>query len=287
MDKDIHWYSSPYGNLPGASSISKLKDPVQPLMIWAVNQSLEHIRLHSDKINKVTANEILAEARRKPKEEFEDAGDIGTWLHQATEIYDKTGKKPEMVSEVQKVLFCGYKSFLDDFNPIVKAVETKVWWHSTEDDTVKLPIDVGFGGTIDRILETKLNISFGEDRPVLGTAYLPILIDLKTSSGIWSSHIMQSVAYYKAYLQRNKDSYLHGVGVLRLEKNLDNIIKLGEDKYIRVVRKKTKNGELSELPQKTLYDFKFIENEQLINAYWLEFQGLLLSWWAEKRRENE
>ena len=174
------------------------------LLPWAVKITVEWIKnnclLRNDNgypFWEVTEPD-LDNAKKEHNKKKTDAGDWGTRVHNACEIWCSTGKLPEpsddiymsVTNFVQFIQNNGFK-VLD----VEKSVWSKEWW---------------IGGIFDLILEKD------------GKVYIA---DIKTSSGIYDSHFIQMGAYYKCLLELDwvknyaKGGKFEGAIVINLKKD--------------------------------------------------------------------
>jgi len=143
------------------------------------------------------------------KEQGEDAdkirdaaGDQGSNVHNATEAIDKgqevvwadpeTGKPFFTLAEWQMIL--NYVDFLDKVKPKILAVEA-----------VMCSDYLGFGGTLDRIVE------FGGKR---------WLLDIKTSNQMADTYVMQTASYSKLWNEKHQNCLVDSHCILWLKANI-------------------------------------------------------------------
>jgi hypothetical protein len=121
--EDGHWYPTPYGDLPGATTITGIKSKGDALCGWAA---------------KVTRQ------GKEWKDEREHAGDYGTVAHHLTEAYDK-GLKPIIENPDQDKTLQEYIDWKAEYKPEILRIEDIVYWWDDESKR-------GFGGTLDRVI---------------------------------------------------------------------------------------------------------------------------------------
>lgn len=148
------------------------------LLPWAVKMCAEWITENCPKNADGTwavSQADLLEAKRAHTKKKTDAGDWGTRVHDACEIWCETGEitggediRPSVVNFVKFIENNGFK-VLDTERP----VWSKAWW---------------LGGIFDLVLEKD------------GKVYIA---DIKTSSGIYDSHFIQMGAYYKCLVEND------------------------------------------------------------------------------------
>lgn len=170
FDEEAHVHSLNGKKLYGVTTIidSTLAKPA--LIPWAVKMTSEWIKDNCgfDGISYRVTNAELDEAKRAHSKKKTDAGDWGTRVHNACEIWARTGIKPEgqdIMPSVQNFI-----DFIQNNGFKVLDVEKNVWSKS-----------LWVGGIFDLILEKD------------GKVYIA---DIKTSSGIYDSHFIQMGAYY-------------------------------------------------------------------------------------------
>lgn len=133
----------------------------------------------------------------------DEAGEIGTIVHNLTELYDN-GEVVSLVDSQNKVkykqiawsMFERYVEFSRRYMPDIVQNEMHI-----------IDPDLGFGGTIDRIME------FDTRHDVVGGKRL--LIDIKTSGSVHKHYWLQLVAYKKLY-EKKTGEVLDGVAILWL-----------------------------------------------------------------------
>lgn len=179
-DEEKHRYAVDGKPLAGATSITGIADKSQVLMGWAVKQTLLFIEskiVPGLPLDEVQIRGLIREARNAHRQKTQHAADIGTEVHGWVEKHIKAvldnGKQPVMPK-----------------NPAVKAAvqaylkwedEHKVEYIFAEKKVVSL--QHWFAGTLDIL--------------ALVDGVLTLL-DIKTSSGVYEEHYMQTAAYKHA-----------------------------------------------------------------------------------------
>ena len=149
------------------------------LIPWAVKMCAEYIMTNCPKRNtdgyefyEVTEPDIV-EAKRAHTKKKTDAGDWGTRVHDACEVWCATGEMPADEDITPSVM--NFVKFIENNGFRVldteRPVWSKEWW---------------LGGIFDLVLEKD------------GKVYIA---DIKTSSGIYDSQFIQMGAYYKCLVE--------------------------------------------------------------------------------------
>lgn len=197
------------------TGIIGMYDKSGALIPWAVELSVNFLREKFDKGIEFTELDFY-DAEEQHTVKKEEASNIGTEVHDWIEKYVK-GQEPEMpkIKEAQ----IGVNAFLD------WEKENKVKFISSERAVYSRRHD--FIGKMD--IEAKVNGKL-------------VLIDLKTSNGIYNTYNMQTAAYVKADEEESGKKY-HGRWIIRLAKETEkqytarmdkknaNRVRKGKDKY--------------------------------------------------------
>ena len=147
---------------------------------WAVKTTIDWIK------NNCTVSPIgggylvsdsdLENAKKEYTKKKTDAGDWGSRVHNACEIWCKTGILPSESEDIYKSV-SNFVTFIENNGFRVldteRPVWSKEWW---------------MGGIFDLVLEKD------------GKVYIA---DIKTSSGIYDSHFIQMGGYYKCLVERD------------------------------------------------------------------------------------
>ena len=171
FDEVNHVHTLNGKNLRGVTTTIDKTLPKPALMPWAVKTTVEWIEGNCPLIEdtyRVTKKDLLL-AKKAHTQKKTDAGDWGTRVHNACEdwcrygtITDELDIRPSVLNFVDFIQTNGFK-VLD----VERNVWSKTWW---------------IGGIFDLVLEKD------------GKVYIA---DIKTSSGIYDSHLIQMGAYYK------------------------------------------------------------------------------------------
>jgi len=164
-----------YGPFPSVSSIKGVVDKSGPLIIWARREALKLAKTEliaylseNQAIDEGALDEILKRADREPDRIKDEAGDIGTRVHNAIDLHI-VGQEPAL----DEVTRQGYTNFL-------------AWLKNAgitllKGDTPLVSLKYGFGGRAD---------AYGKDRD--GNF---VLLDWKTSNGIYDDFAYQTGGY--------------------------------------------------------------------------------------------
>jgi hypothetical protein len=180
FDEDKHVHSLNGKPLTGVTSLIDKTLSKPALIPWAVKTTVEWIKCNCPLQSSIegssayiVSREDLENAKKEHSKRKTDAGDWGTRVHNACEVWCLTGELPEGEDILPSVL--NFKQFIEDNGFKVLGVErnvwSKEWW---------------IGGIFDLVLEKD------------GKVYIA---DIKTSSGIYDSHFIQMGAYYKCILE--------------------------------------------------------------------------------------
>lgn len=137
-------------------------------------------------------DEIIKEAKRKPDEIKDQAANVGTRAHALFERVFK-GDLPDEVDDDLATPIDNFLDWLDSTGLEIVAGDTKV-----------ASLEHGYGGSLDGICRC----------PMLGTL---VLIDYKTSNGIWPTHALQVAAYQHA-LNETYGVYCDEAHIVRFDK---------------------------------------------------------------------
>lgn len=187
-----HFYSvdgrPPYPSVTGKLQI--LKD--ESIINFKMNRAIDYIYQHWPKFTEVNVMEHLELASRASADIFEDAGDIGSEIHDYRERYFsdwiKRNRRPgNILSYIPKnrediraiSALRALKKFIDDYDYIPIATELKVYSH-------KLKV----AGTLDDIGM----ITIDGKRKLL-------LLDIKTSNQFKDHYFFQVALYYVMFYQ--------------------------------------------------------------------------------------
>ena len=164
--------------LTGVTSLIDKTLAKPALLPWAVKMCVEYISTTCTKVGEFfqVSESDLADAKKAHTAKKENAGDWGTRVHSACEIWSETGELPTEEKDADILpSVINFKTFIETNGFKILGVErnvwSKEWW---------------IGGIFDLVLEKD------------GKVYIA---DIKTSSGIYDSHFIQMGAYYKCILE--------------------------------------------------------------------------------------
>ena len=187
-----HFYSvdggPAYPSVTGKLQI--LKD--ESIINFKMNRAIDYIYQYWPKFTEVNVMEHLELASRASADIFEDAGDIGSEIHDyRAEYFDDwilTGKRPQNIlsyipsaqEDIRAIsALRALKKFIDDYEYVPIASELKVYSHKLE-----------VAGTLDDIGMIKIN----------GKKKL-LLLDIKTSNQFKDHYFFQVALYYVMFYQ--------------------------------------------------------------------------------------
>lgn len=200
-----HQYRLDGKRLTGVTTPLGLLSPTDVLMKWAVNQTIEALYPLALLGATLTA-EDLEIAKNAHKHSKYQAISVGLQVHEWAEAY-ASGRNPEL-PEDEKVAN-GVLAFLKWVNEAeVRFIENEKIVYSRAHDYV---------GTMDVIFTLG-----AENHEILHAG------DFKTSSGIYSSAVMQVVAYRQAYLEEFPDKKFGDSYILRFAKEDKNNVQGGD-----------------------------------------------------------
>lgn len=209
FDEEKHAHTLNGKPLTGVTSLIDKTLSKPALIPWAVKMTTEYIINNCpvtdsiDGVGKKTqvysvTKEDLELSKKAHNTFKERAGDWGTRVHNACEIWSKTGELPTVLSveeeekRIKQAEVDGTTPDISDDSDILPSVLNFVKF--IEDNGFKI-LDVErnvwskelwIGGIFDLVLEKD------------GKVYIA---DIKTSSGIYDSHFIQMGAYYKCILE--------------------------------------------------------------------------------------
>jgi len=203
---ETHKYKIDGKNFPSPTQILNILDK-PAIKFWAVNQTIKYIQDRLDvltrgeiKLEDFNVNEILFGAKREHEKQKEEAGNIGKQTHGFISQFHK--------AEIKKEKFI-LPELLDE--KIIRAFRRFEEWIKMSnfqvEETEKIVISVPkkYAGTLDAI--GKMN-----DKRVL--------LDYKTSNGIWDEYHYQACAYRYAY-EEMTGKRIDEIWILRFGKDGD------------------------------------------------------------------
>jgi hypothetical protein len=175
FDPDKHIYEVDGKIVEGVTGvISVISKPA--LMYWAVNMAIEYMQKHlkaGESYDEIEIKKILEGAKSAHRTKKEDAGDIGTLVHEAIEQYIKTGKEEAPVHEKAKVCFENFIKWVKDKKVIFTESERKIYSQRLR-----------YAGTMDFVCK------------IGGMTFVG---DIKTASGVYDEMWFQCSGYQQAY----------------------------------------------------------------------------------------
>jgi hypothetical protein len=176
------------GKLPSVTTILRVVS--KPALVpWAKNVALERVREglrgaafppDGGKEYLAWADEIIAAAKKRPDEVRDEAADFGTRTHALIEKYLKLELGAELtIPEDLEPVFSNFVEWQQGAGLTFVDTEMTVWYSERH----------RYAGTLDVLAED----SDGQ----------PVVVDIKTSSGIYPEMAMQVAAYSVAYGTRS------------------------------------------------------------------------------------
>ena len=161
-------------------------------MLTVSNGDVWHPATKESVVQKLTERQLTVNHQR------DRAGDRGTAVHDAFELWAREGRlpDPEMFPEEERGYVVGLNAFLADIQPEPLAAEVMVG-----------SVEHGFAGRYDIRFQTSQEAQVVHHRtPKRGAQYATLkpglfLGDLKTSSGVYTSHMLQLEAYEGASIE--------------------------------------------------------------------------------------
>jgi len=214
--------------LKGVTSYCGIIDKSKALLPWAVDTTIEFVKNNLDKLNHMTGHELLEEARKEADRKKDEAGDIGTAIHEFADDHAK-GKVPDM-PENENVL-----EGVNNFMEWVNKYKVKFLWT----ERVVYSIELGFVGTADMGIE------------IDGKKYL---LDIKTGNGVYSEVKLQTAAYTMALMEETGDDYV-GRYVLRISKETE------DEYYARMEKKQERYKKTYPIKPFKKFEYLFLDND--------------------------
>lgn len=168
--------------LPSVTTIIGAGLPKPQLIQWALATGVEamagaiRLRLAAGEALTPEELEVLEQTAKAEPDRFRDeAADIGTQVHDAIEKWLKTGREPVITHELVANGWRHFRAFWDQggFEPVPPGLEFAV-----------ASLEHRFAGTVDCL--------------AVNAEFELVLLDWKTSKGIYDSHELQAVAYAQA-----------------------------------------------------------------------------------------
>jgi len=193
FDPVKHIYTVDGKKKESVTGITKVIDK-PAILYWAVNQAVELLAetlKPGVAYDEIQIKQLLQDAKVAHRRSSTEAADIGTLVHEATDIYKKTRKIKKLVNPKAKACF----------NLFLKWVKkNKVRFIESERKVYSRKLD--YAGTMDSYLE--MNGKF-------------FVEDEKTSSGIYDEFWYQTSGYQQAY-QEETGAKVDGQLVVRVSK---------------------------------------------------------------------
>jgi len=203
------------------------------LMYWAVNQAIARLQktLKPGKAyDELEIKKLLENAKQIHRAKTTEAGDIGTLVHNAVEVYAKTGKITRLFNLKAKTSFAKFVEWAKKHN--VEFIENERKIYSKK---------YGYAGTMDFYCKISGKFFVG---------------DTKTSSGIYDEMWLQTSAYQQAY-QEETGAKVDGQIIVRVGKDGSIQVKESYDYEKNVV---AFNGAL--LLYRRMQEFKDIQKRE-------------------------
>lgn len=183
FDEEKHRFWNEHGKeIPSVTTATKIIDKSNILIAWAVKLVKNYLIEKIDKGEPIT-NLDIEEAAKEPKRIKETAADIGTQIHDWIDQWIQ-GKEPAIPDD-EKVRN-GITAFLRfQKENQIKFVETNRVVYSKKH---------GFAGFLDAIGKVKDKL---------------VLIDFKSSNGIYPEYALQTAGYQIAYEEETKKKIDH------------------------------------------------------------------------------
>jgi hypothetical protein len=200
------------------------------LIPWAKKQSLKKVKfvLQNHVMNGTLPeikstddiDAIINEASKTPDQVLQTAGDFGSQAHALIEkvINARINNEKEPVTPVDlKVVMESFEMFCEQYNPVFVGSEIQVSYMAGSGQYIS---DYRYAGTVDAVI-------VHEGRP--------IVVDFKTSKGIYDEHRLQVGAYSNALHRLNQIH--HGIAGKDSPFDIAWVVKLGKENAEVVVDK--------------------------------------------------
>lgn len=174
FDSAKHRYTVEGKVVDGVTSVLRVIDK-PALLYWGVNKAAEYIQNNlpvGKPIDEIEKQKLINGCKSAHRQAKEDAGDLGTILHDLIEKYAKGLPYKEPINDILKRSFNSFREWVADRKIIFKSSERKIYSRK-----------YGYAGTLD------LTANYGDEN---------VIIDIKTSSGIWPEQWLQLAAYRQA-----------------------------------------------------------------------------------------
>jgi hypothetical protein len=173
----------------------------KPFLIqWSANMACDYVRNNLKKIEDL--EKVLLEAKTAHRKKKEKAGDWGTNVHKAIELWIKENKKPEL-DDIGMKVFNKFEDWVKENKVEFLESEKNIWSK-----------ELWIGGILDLVI--KMN----------GKKYIG---DIKTSSGIYNEAFFQMGAYNLCLEEMNEHKDIDGYLVINLKKDGNMDMKMATD----------------------------------------------------------
>lgn len=191
-DEEQHIYHIPEINkdLPSVTTCISLFDKSGALMGWSVKMMGEYLLTQIRKNIPITEDVVLI-AKKEYRNISQEAMDIGSEVHNLLEVYLKEQPYQSLLNERTQKPFDAFLLWEREHNFKCIKSEHIVWSELN-----------GYAGTLDAV-------GFVDGKKCV--------LDFKSSSAIWDTHLWQISAYKEAYEYISGES-VEGLGILRLDK---------------------------------------------------------------------
>lgn len=211
FDDEKHTYTLDGKQIPGVTSVIKSGYPAAPsLIVWLSKQAawytIEQLKQFPEQVNRLPdylLDEIAKKATQAGKKIAKAAADIGSLVHNWAEAVGNNNLK--RLEEIDAEI-----SSHDDFEKInLCRSEFKKWSDTSKYEIIDAEqtiasITYQYAGKYDRLVKHGNKV---------------ILIDFKTSSGIFAEHKIQVGGAYRQALKEWRDIEIDGIDLVRFGKD--------------------------------------------------------------------
>lgn len=212
FDDIKHTYALDGNVIPGVTSVLKSGYPAAPSLItwlskqaaWYTIEQLKQFPEQVDRLPDYLLDEIAKKATQAGKKIAKEAADIGSLVHSYAEISRDSNKLKEYGILMNKIIDHPDKekiqACIDQFN---KWQDESKYEMIDAEQTIA-SVTYQYAGKYDRLVKSGSKT---------------ILIDFKTSSGIFAEHWQQVSGAYRLALQEWRDISIDGVDLVRFGKD--------------------------------------------------------------------
>lgn len=205
FNEDEHTYTVDGEQIPGTTSVTGIIDKSQPIKWWAVNEARDYIKENFEDVipednpyDEAQIAELADNARTAHMNTSSKGMNIGTLVHEYAEDYVQHlmngADEPEFPNnEEAQESAIEFLAWMDEHD--VEPVET---------EQMVFHPDLRYAGTYD--------LKAFVDGDLL-------VVDYKTSSGLYEDHYAQVSAYYEAERLRTEDETIDGIAIVRFPKD--------------------------------------------------------------------